>query len=440
MLDRNKINKQQNGGRFLGEGGFGCVVSPSIKCRSSTRSFYNMFKGITQVNANANTNANFDKNTNKRTNKRTMKRPDVSKIVKMEDEETRTEIEVSKILKKIDPHQKYFLHVKDYCKLRQIPETRSNISSVRYLDRDMTISRSLDNVGKKLDKKYCEIDLRFNPINMILSDGGFELKDVMDAVYIGKVKANKYKMLEHFKLGNAFFFNFKNQFQHLLRGIYKLHTNGIVNRDVKLENLMIDYTSIPTHDNGKTKIEKNITVRYIDFGLSEIITPSYRASLSNMHAIGTPSFYSPEIIICSTIKNYRNYNRNDIMKLIKKEYTRSVIEICKELHLDYSNLDEITVQLLDSIYEDFKTRAILPKYFGTEQDKLNGYVQKTDVYALGMTVYEMINSLPRHSKDSISRGTLLHNVKLQNLLKNMIAFHPDSRYNILQCLQHPYFN
>ena len=421
MLDIKKT-KKQIGGRFLGEGGFGCVISPAIECRASTRSFYNMFKHNTLKSELRN---------------KTQKRSNVSKIVKMEDEETETEIEVSKILKRIDPQQKHFLHIKDYCRLKHIPDIRSNISSVHYLDKDMTIYRSLNN--KKLDKKHCNIDLQLNPVNMIMSDGGYEFKDVMYAVYVGKIKASKYKMLEHFKLGNTFFSDFKNQFQNLLRGLYKLHVNSIVNRDIKLENMMIDYISNSTSKIDETKSKVNIIVRFIDFGLSEIITPSYRASLSNIHAVGTPEFYSPEVVICSNIKHYRNYNRNDILKLIKKDFTTGIIKTCKEFNLDYSNLDDISLQLLDSINQDFKTRDILPKYFGTEHDKLNGYVQKTDVYAMGMTIYEMIYSLPRHNKESISRNVLLNNIKLQNLLQNMIAFHPDSRYNILQCLQHPYF-
>ncbi len=110
----------------------------------------------------------------------------------------------------------------------------------------------------------------------------------------------------------------------------------------------------------------------------------------------------------------------------------TTIKICKELKLDYSNLEEVNKKILFSMLDDFKNKTILPKYFGTDENKFNGYVQKTDVYALGLTIYEVIQE---YSKDS----KLKKNLKLMNLLKNMIEFDPEKRLNILQCIQHPYF-
>lgn len=57
-----------------------------------------------------------------------------------------------------------------------------------------------------------------------------------------------------------------------------LHEKNILHRDIKLENILIDYT---------TK-----KIKLIDFGYSVIINPTIKAQVS----CGTPSYMAPEII------------------------------------------------------------------------------------------------------------------------------------------------
>jgi serine/threonine protein kinase len=70
------------------------------------------------------------------------------------------------------------------------------------------------------------------------------------------------------------------------------------------------------------------------------------------------------------------------------------------------------------------------KYFGT--NKYDGYLQKSDIYGLGINIYK---SLYYYNKIDIQRKY----PQLYDLLMNMIKFDPDERYNVLQCLNHPYF-
>ncbi len=63
----------------------------------------------------------------------------------------------------------------------------------------------------------------------------------------------------------------------MIIGIGVLHENGIMHRDLKLENLMLDI-------NGYLKI--------IDFGLAKKLNPTGLAST----VCGTPFYYPPEII------------------------------------------------------------------------------------------------------------------------------------------------
>ena len=110
----------------------------------------------------------------------------------------------------------------------------------------------------------------------------------------------------------------------------------------------------------------------------------------------------------------------------------TAIKISKELEIDYSNLDAISKKILAEMQNDFKNKTILNKYFGTETNKFNGYVQKTDVYALGLTILEILTF---YCRDRV----LKNNLKLKNLIKNMIHFDPEKRFNVIQCLQHSYF-
>ena len=63
----------------------------------------------------------------------------------------------------------------------------------------------------------------------------------------------------------------------IIIGIQKLHEQGIVHRDLKLENIMVD-------GNGYLKI--------IDFGLSTLLTENQVATTQ----CGTPEYYAPEML------------------------------------------------------------------------------------------------------------------------------------------------
>jgi hypothetical protein len=78
---RHTDSKIQNGGKFIGKGGFGCVVSPALKCSKK------------------------DKNTDMM----------VSKVIPTHDVHYSNELKISQVLKKIDPGKKYYLTFEKYC-------------------------------------------------------------------------------------------------------------------------------------------------------------------------------------------------------------------------------------------------------------------------------------------------------------------------------------
>ena len=410
-IKNHKRSIKLKGGRFLGEGAFGCVVSPALQCAKS-RTFRNIStrSGVSRRTKN-----------------------NVSKIIINPDEEDdiKNEIKISSILRKIDPGSKHFLFIKENCRIKSIPKERSNLASVRYLDDNMSMTRYLEN--KKLDKNHCDVDLSLQPVNLIMPYGGFVLDDIINALNTNmtKLKKSNDMMMMKYKLGKSWFHNFKNCFYNLLEGLYKMHQHRIVNRDIKKENIIIDWNN-----------EKHSPIiRYIDFGLSTILTNEYCKHISNIHLQGTYDFLPIELFIISKLKDYYNYgygyshgyDRKYILEKISKYIKKYVKQIFSELKLDSSNINNMFYKLFDEIEIHFKNRTLLETYFGSEDNKLNGYLQKADVYALGLSMYEIV----KHLTDEID---LSKNIKLKDLLKNMMELDPAKRYNALECLKHPYFN
>ncbi|EAR86254.2 Serine/Threonine kinase domain protein (macronuclear) [Tetrahymena thermophila SB210] len=93
--------------------------------------------------------------------------------------------------------------------------------------------------------------------------------------YVGKDSLYTYlKSFEGRKLPEE---EAKRIFKQIIKGVSYLHTNNIIHRDMKLENLLMDDT-------------KNIKI--IDFGFSIMIPPDKKLNIF----CGTPSYMAPEIV------------------------------------------------------------------------------------------------------------------------------------------------
>lgn len=404
-INFNKVINTMRGGKFLGEGSFGCVVSPALSCESNSDNAINKKSKFSKKN---------------RTSNKT-----VSKIVLSPDDDIKDEIDISLKLKRLDPNQKQFITLNEYCKLKHIPNNRSNIAKVRYMDNSGSYYQKLER--KSLDKKYCPVDLTMKPINLIMPYGGYDLIEIADVVNkygLNTKQSQKLNPSTKHKLTTArmLFMNIKECVKNLLKGLLKMHQNRIVNRDIKEENIMANY------DESK----KTITTRYIDYGLSENLTPEFCSHYSNINMHGTYLLMAPEIFIVYYLKKYNGYSDEYIMNKINNDIQNYVRRMLKDLKLDVSELQGIVKLLYFNIKKMFQEQTILPKYYGTPEDPLNGYLQKNDVYSLGLTLYEflVIYTEVINVKDDL---------RLHDLLKNMIELNPDKRFNALQCINHPYF-
>jgi len=345
----------------------------------------------------------------------------VSKILIDPSEEDKDEIIISNKLKTIDPHQKHFITFESSCLLKKLPNERSNTASVEYDNDTLSSYDILDN--KKYDKKYCPIDLRLKPINLIMPYGGYDL------LHISHNNCSK-SSLDHFNLSKYMLYkNFKKCLENIFSGLYKMHNNRIVNRDIKTENIMVNYDE-------KTK---SLDLRFIDFGLSTII-PSYYKKRQYINYHGTEGCISPELIITYYIMNGENYETTmaNINKYIKnvlysfKKY--GLIEKLKLLENFNSDMKELYLK----IQREITNGTIYDKYFGIDTmqnfSKFNGYLQKGDIYALGITIYYFLKTYNKYNTPEIKYDNELH-----KLLINMIQPIPEKRFNIIQCLKDPYF-
>lgn len=394
------LNHTLKGGKYLGEGTYGCVVSPAIQCKK------NLQNPRTKLN-------------NKQLSK------SVSKIV-MSSREHKTEIDISNKLKKLDPQQQYFITFEDACYLKEIPKERSNTVSVEY-NNDSLENYDIINNKKKMDKQFCKIDMRYKPINLVMPYGGSDLFDILDST------KNSPQLTEMRKLTIT---NFKQCFKNLLQGILKMHEAGIVNRDIKIENIMVKY-------NESTR---SVVMRFIDFGLSDVLSPEFCSQYNNISMHGTEGLIPPEIIISYYLTNkaYFSNVKDKINKGIK--YIKDILATDINEYKMVSQIDTIVQQLYNRIQTEINNKTILNRYFGKSSsnqnvDKFNGYLQKGDIFGIGLTMYMFLEIY--RSRFRMNEYERLLNVKknpqLYDLLLHMIELDSDKRYNIIQCLKHPYF-
>jgi hypothetical protein len=429
------------GGKFIDKGGFGCVISPALSCSSSDK--------------------NLDKS--------------VSKIIKQQSDTISKELKISDMLKKIDPTHNFYITIDKYCFINEIPNDRTDISNVKYDDDDLSKYKIqskdlLDKYGrkKKIDKKFCDVDLNLKPLNLIMPYAGISLSSVMKVnrkSYKSSMKNKKLKKKiaagtdrnnesddDEFGAGDdtkpnpdtdinnnnnkalmhqMFVNNLKIYFKHLIIGLLKMHNNRIVNKDIKQRNIMLYWNF-----DKKTDKEPNnlMLIRYIDFGLSDFLTNDFCKNKSNIGLKGTPFYLSPELFICAFLNKYKDrpesYKIKKINEYIEKNVIRALNVINENSIIAKMNSSiEIIYKKIKYLYEN---ERLLEAYFGSETNKYNGYLQKSDVYALGLSIYE---TLYKYSKINV-KG----NDKLYDLLLHMIDMNPDKRYNIVQCLSHPYFS
>ena len=396
--------KTQKGGKYLGSGTFGCVISPNIKCQNKAQ-----YKNVGIE----------DKNLISKLS--TYKYYDSENLETVYDE-----INIGKRVYKIDRDGIYLCPIIHHCRVKlEDVETRTDLKTKNI--------ENMDEVDLEYKKEGYEKRCLFNineeyvAINLISFNAGLDLH-----VFFKNNFKKEEKLLKQ---------NFQESISHLLKGLEMLHKNNITHKDIKLNNLCISFK------NNKPLI------RYVDFGLSEDLN-ELRPSYSNIYNSGTPAYMPPDFIILIEMRkiNFKKLinNKRIHLQLINKLYLSIKSNMStftnKGLNKTFlkGNLDtpqinhyfneannnnyfitkkEVT-ELFVFLLNLYKNDELLNYYF----KPIVGLNSKFDIFSLGLNIFELKKKLK------------IKDILLVNLIKNMLELNSIDRYSIDDCLKHIYLN
>ena len=223
---------------------------------------------------------------------------------------------------------------------------------------------------------------------------------------------------------------------NLLDGLKLLHEHNIVHLDIKPKNIMI-----------KNVDDMTLKVRYIDYGFTIDLKDIIKKK-RELKDKGTPGFKSSELLLFKEIfrrkrKQIKNiYNKkqnskvpNDLIIQCFDKLRDSYIKKRRDLNLNIEKKNSQDIMtLINILYSLPSYEYVIDKFANIRS--LNSYLYKTDIYALGITFaeirYKLFLNKVIDNYDSLGL--------LNDLIENMIEINPDKRFNIIQCIQHPYIS
>ena len=191
----------------------------------------------------------------------------------------------------------------------------------------------------------------------------------------------------------------KNIAYQILNGVNYLHTNMIVHRDLKLENILYD--------------EKKNIIRIGDFGLSRQIDFDVSCQYTD---VGTFPYKPPELILGLT-----HYSAAfDIWSI-----GCILVEICTGCHLFGENDAIGVLKLLYNIFGSFND-ILLPKFKSFPSSKLLENLPEKK----GIGIVNYIKSKKKFE---------FENNNFYDLIEKMLCIDPTKRISAKDCLNHPWF-
>lgn len=436
---------EQTGGLKLGQGSFGCVITPPIKCPNSTMTkpaFTNQTEISKIVYTNPASKFKYDR-----------------------------EMSILRLISTVDKKQHYLIGLIDECELdiaaimtRKIKDTviveftnsdRSNWkipSSLKTTDlssnnkqQSVQIDSGLKNLSKReIKSNFCLVDPKLKPRNQIQINGGMPFDNILDSH-----KSRTYAFVRRYYL---------NVIRDILVGIQLMHKARIAHRDIKESNMVCQ--TIPLKRKGRPN-DFYPVVRHIDFGLAEIVDPKKTYLLKDVRYAGTVKYIPPDILLMSS-------RSKNMALIVGADTSNSALHKLSDATVKSQIITELTERLNEKDYYDFSVLGILPRFAtgantntkakaninsddfihpddlrqlydlllkelldGTFSHKYSkdydGYLYKTDIFAAGVTIA------------SIRYELGIHNPKLFDLVANMVRINPNTRFNIHQCLSHPLF-
>lgn len=404
-----KYMKHMKGGKFIGVGSFGCVLSPNIKCNKKT-----------------------DSNKKNLSKLITYRSYDINEL-----EDIYDEINIGKKIKSIDKDNNYLSPIISYCVLKHKKKNKRTDIKLNYVDDEDALNEEIEILlsHKENNVKKCLINVNkyLIIINLILSDSGIDLTTLFS-------NNTKYKN-EIGILKNNYIFSIK----HVLNGLELLQKHKIVHKDIKLDNLCLS-------------INNNLPIiKYIDFGLSNNLKYISK-SLDEIYYSGTPCYSPPDYIILIELKKQK-YNElinnkylyfNVIKKLLlsiksnfstftnkglNKSYlcgnlsTYNIFSNTSSISLNdkkinyFININDIKI-IMNFLLNLYQNNELIDYYF---TNKI-GLLSKIDIFSTGLVIFEITKILE------------INDILVVNLIKNMLELNSINRYNIDDCINHILFN
>jgi serine/threonine protein kinase len=279
---RTRKMRRRRGGDYVDEGGYGCVFRPALPCKNKSRT-----------------------------------RKTISKILTKEDMEE--EISMLKVVKKLDPDQKYFISYVEKCE----PDSAKRSDELSECGH---IREELSEMGEDVEQGDLVTEVPDTMGMIIFPDGGVDLITVI---------RNPDKYLRGLTIKK-----FLESLEPLFKGLVLLNSRGLSHFDIKMENILFD---------GRV-------CRFIDFGFLNKSKKYYQ--LSSKYWIYPPEVrHSGREVVRMYTKLFNKYGielNDSITKIIgdtadMKGYEKMVGE-----KVDVWSLGLALLESLPSIFEYFR--------------------------------------------------------------------------------------
>jgi serine/threonine protein kinase len=404
------------GGKKLGQGSFGCVINPPLKC---------MDKQLLRSNPII-----YDDNY-------------ISKLIKTKYSGVAfSELNIGIKIYKFDKEYNFFVPFINACYF-----TPQKHNDIVYLSSDgKLISTNPKSLDDSEYSAYTGFELKTDISTHLVKEHKTKciLKNNIDYLnLLGPIAGdNLNNILLHKNLKNYNFIknNYWYLYSYLVKGLSILHKEKFVHKDIKPSNLVVDFR----YDNSSII---NCRIRYIDFGLT-IHLNKKKYSIDEILVLLTDgtTYYTPiDIfaikILYRLIKRGDNPNDSDFLnKMINKmskkyqmnrnyyhhEGIRNGYFVYDDSKSGHSFITKNTKKLSNNKqyfltptkYEEI-FKNILNLYKNNKlQDKIVDFLYGWDIYSLGIVLAKIM--IKTHIKD----------INFKNIIFKMIQLNPENRINI----------
>ena len=243
--------------------------------------------------------------------------------------------------------------------------------------------------------------------------------------YVGNIDLNNY----FFKIVNStgFFNELKRTHKYVLKGIQKLHNNGIVHSDLKANNIMMDS-------------RRNEPI-IIDFGQSWLISDTIieEKATNIFFVFDQYNYWSIDVLICNYIIQQIGFNESKTVMVSESDlnYIYDIHIYGKELNKAKVVNEAFRYTILQNTHKMDKFKDMFYKYTlqfvnRTWWDLYNNILQYTsswDSYSLSVIYLNILDDVNRNYPE-IYRSMYLSNKHLQTyveFMESVIYSPPDTR-------------